>query len=217
MLGGLILLVIWLSGPGQPLNPLFATDTPTPTVTFTPSLTPLPSETPTITPTATETATMTPSAPFPYTVQEGDSLAVIVDKYGLGENGINLLLQLNPYNETDGSGIDPTTQIVYPGQQITVANPGMEPITATPVPPDLPRGTRIEYTVESGDTLAVIASKFNSTEEAIINITQNDLDDPNAIFVGQLLIIPVNMVTPTATRSPSSTPSTPVTPTTATP
>jgi LysM repeat protein len=84
----------------------------------------------------------------------------------------------------------------------------MELPTATPIPPDLPRGTRIDYVVESGDSLALIASKFNSTEEAILAIEENALEDPNAIFVGQLLVIPVNLVTPTATRPPTSTPAT---------
>ncbi len=211
VLGGLVLMGFWLSQPGKALNALFATDTPTPTLTFTPSITPLPSDTPTITPTATQTTTVTPSAPFTYTVQEGDSLAVIVQKFGLDENGIKLILILNPFNPDTGTGIDPTTQIVYPGLQLTIPNPGMELPTATPIPPNLPRGTKIEYTVESGDSLALIASKFNSTEEAIIK--ENNLADPNAINVGQLLVIPVNLVTPTATRPPTSTPATPSAPT----
>ena len=33
---GIILLVIWLTGPSKPLNTFFATETPTPTMTFTP-------------------------------------------------------------------------------------------------------------------------------------------------------------------------------------
>jgi LysM repeat protein len=210
VLAGLGLLVFWLSGPSRPLNSLFATDTPTPTITLTPSLTPLPTETPTVTTTPTETATATASAPFTYTVQEGDSLAVIADKFGLGENGIKLTLLLNPFSENTGTGIDPGTQIVYPGQQLLIPNPGMELPTATAIPPNLPRGTPIDYTVESGDSLAAIASKFNSTEEAILAIEDNNLDDPNSIFIGQLLRIPVNLVTPTATRPPTSTPSTPV-------
>ena len=217
VLGGLALLTVWLSGPDRPLNALFATDTPTPTATFTPSTTPTPSNTPTVTPTATQTATPTASAPFTYTVQEADSLDVIARKFGLGETGIKLILLLNPFSENTGTGIDPTTQIVYPGQQITVPNPGMPLPSATPVPPDLARGTRIDYTVESGDTLALIASKFNSTEAAILAIAENGLDDPNSIDVGQLLIIPVNLVTPTATRPPTSTPATPLASATSTP
>ena len=79
--------------------------------------------------------------------------------------------------------------------------------TSTPIPANLPRGTKVDYIVQSGDTLAGIASLFNSTEEDIIK--ENNITDPNAIQVGQLLIVPVNMVTPTPTRPPTSTPITP--------
>jgi LysM repeat protein len=65
----------------------------------------------------------------------------------------------------------------------------------------------LTYTIQAGDTLAGIASLFNSTVDDII--TENKLEDPNAIFVGQQLIIPANMVTATATRPPTSTPITP--------
>lgn len=210
ILAGLALLIIWLAGPSKPLNGLFATDTPTPTITPSPTNTLPPTETPTITSTATLTPTLTPSAPFLYTVQEGDSLTVISDKFGLGDKGIPLLLLLNPYDAKTGIGIDPATQIVYPGQQITVPNPGMPLPTATPIPPNIPRGTKVDYVVQAGDSLAGIASKFNSTVDDIVKT--NNLQDANAIFVGQLLQIPVNLVTPTATRPPTSTPRTPGTP-----
>jgi LysM repeat protein len=207
VLGGLALLVVWLSGPNRPLNALFATATPTPTITSTPTVTPTVTETPTITPTTTNTSSPTPSAPFNYTVQEGDSLAVIVERFNLGEDGIKLTLMLNPFNPDTGTGIDPTTQIVYPGLILLLPYPGMPLPTSTPVPPNLPRGTKIDYIIEPGDTLAGIASTFNSTEEEIIK--ENNIEDPNAIQVGQLIVIPVNLVTPTATRPPTSTPVTP--------
>lgn len=205
---GVILLVIWVTGPSKPLNTLFATETPTPTLTFTPTITALPTETPTITPTFTETPTVTQSAPYTYVVQEGEYLATIVEQENLGEHGIALILLLNPFDEDTFAGIDPATQIVYPGQEILLPYPGMELPTATPIPSDLSRGTEVEYTVQPGDTLAGIASLFNSTVEEIID--ENNLEDPNAIFVGQLLIIPVNLVIPTATFPPTSTPLTPV-------
>jgi LysM repeat protein len=211
-----ILLIVWLTGPSKPLEALFATETPTPTMTFTPTVTFTPTETPTITSTPTETTTSTPSAPFSYTVLEGDSLFAIVEKFNLGDDGIQLILMLNPYNAETGTGVDPATLNLIPGEVLTLPYPGMPLPTSTPIPADLPRGTKIDYTVEPGDTLALIAAKFNSTEEDII--AENELEDPNAIFAGQLLVIPVNMVTPTATRPPTSTASTPVTPTpTATP
>lgn len=208
VLVGVILLVIWATGPNRPLNSLFATETPTPTLTYTPTVTFTPTETPTITATFTETPTATPDAPFEYTVQEGESLASLAEQFGLGDDGIALIILLNPYDEDTGIGINPATAIVYPGQVLLIPNPGMDLPTATPIPPDLPRGTKIDYTIQAGDTLAGIAGKFNSTVDDIIK--ENELEDPNAIFVGQQLTIPVNLVTPTATRPPTSTPLTPV-------
>jgi LysM repeat protein len=200
---GIILLVVWLTGPSKPLATLFATETPTPTLTYTPTVTFTPTETPTITATFTETPTPTRNAPYTYTVQEGDFLATIVENQNLGDDGVALILLLNPYNEETGSGIDPTTQIIYPGQEILLPYPGMPLPTATPIPADLQRGTKLTYTVQAGDTLAGIAALFNSTVDDII--TENDLDDPNAIFVGQQLTIPTNLVTATATFPPTST------------
>jgi LysM repeat protein len=142
-----------------------------------------------------------------YIVQEGDFLATIAENENLGPDGIALILLLNPYNETTGDGIDPTTQIVYPGQEILLPNPGMELPTATPIPADLGSGTILTYSIQAGDTLAGIAALFNSTVDAIIE--ENELEDPNAIFVGQQLDIPVNLVTATATFPPTSTPLTP--------
>ncbi len=207
VLGGLAVLIYWLSQPGKPINLMFATETPTPTATFTPTNTNTPTPTFTETPSPTVTPTPTFSAPFTYTVEDGDSLAVIAEKFTLGDDAIQLILLLNPYNAETGLGIDPTTQIVIPGQVILLPNPDMQLPTSTPIPPDLPRGTLIEYTVQSGDSLAVIADIFNSTVDAIIE--ENKLDNPNALFVGQILQIPVNLVTPTATRPPTSTPITP--------
>ena len=206
VLAGVALLVIWLTGPSKPLSTIFATETPTPTLTFTPTSTLVPTDTPTITPTATQTATGTPSAPFLYTVQQGDSLQLISDKHNLGDDGIPLILMLNPLRP-DGTGIDPTTQVIYPGQQIYLPNPDLKLPTATPIPANLPPGTKLNYVVSSGDSLAGIAAKFNSTVEDIVK--QNKLTDANSIFVGQTLVISANLVTPTATRPPTSTPRTP--------
>jgi LysM repeat protein len=213
ILAGLALLTIWLTGPTKPLDAIFATHTPTPTMTSTPTVTPPPTATPTITPTASQTATLTPSAPFLYTVQEGDSLAAISTKYNLGDDGIALIQMLNPYSTTTGTGINGTT--VYPGQQIFIPNPDLKLPTPTPIPPNLAKGTVVDYMVQSGDSLAGIASKFNSTVADIVKL--NTLADANAIYVGQLLKVPVNLVTPTATRPPTSTPRTPVPPGTPTP
>jgi LysM repeat protein len=52
-----------------------------------------------------------------------------------------------------------------------------------------------------GDSLASIAAEFFSTEAAIIEA--NDILDPNQIFAGQLLIVPVNLITITPGPSPT--------------
>ena len=56
------------------------------------------------------------------------------------------------------------------------------PRTPTPVP------TQRRYVVREGDTLSAIATRFNVSEQAIQQA--NGLANPNAIFVGQELIIP---------------------------
>lgn len=211
VLGGVILLIAWLNGPSKPVNTFFATETSTPTLTFTPTSTSTPTETPTVTSTATITPTATFSTTFTYTVEAGDYLALIVEKFNLGDDGVAWILLLNPYGgiNKDGYpiGVDPQTQNILPGQVLLLPPPGAPYPTATPVPANLPKGQKVEYTVQSGDSLARIAALFNSTIEVII--AENKITDPNAIKVGDLLIIPVNMVTPTATRPPTSTPVTP--------
>jgi LysM repeat protein len=211
VLGGVILLIAWLAGPSKPINTFFATETPTPTLTFTPTNTSTPTMTSTATETATITATPTFSTSFNYTVQDGDYLALIVEKYNLGDDGVAWILLLNPYGGTSDSGfpigVDPATQNILPGQVLLLPAPGAPLPTATLIPADLPRGTKLDYTVQSGDTLAGIAALFNSTEEEIIK--ENAIVDASKIFVGQQLVIPANLVTATPTRPPTSTPITP--------
>lgn len=197
---GVILLVVWLMGPEQPLGAMFTTNTPTVTVTSTPTSTNTPTMTATVTETATITLTPTPSEPFPYTIVENDTLPAIAERFNLGDDGVLLLLDYNPIiMENDG--------IYFVGQTITIPPPGTLRATATPIPPNLPRGTKVEYSVLPGDTVAAIAAKFNSRVDDII--AENKLENANALLVGQVLRIPVNLVTATATLPPTSTPVTP--------
>lgn len=190
VLGGLYLIIGWLSGGGLGAFSLFATDTPTPTETPTPSNTPTITPTPTITETPTLPSTPTASAPFLYTVEVGDTLSSIADKFQVQ---FIIIMALNGLNNDS---------VLLSGQQIIIPDPNMAMPEPTPLPEGLRRGTEIEYLVLPGDVLAVIANRFLSTEDAIIEA--NDLDNPNNIFVGQLLLVPVNLVT--ATPGPSPTP-----------
>lgn len=198
---GLILLIYWLTRPDQPLGQYFATDTPTATVTSTATGTSTPTLTPTITETPTVTVTATPSEPFPYTIQEGDSLEGLSQRFNLGPEGPQLIYYENQ------ELLEPSGGVIFVGQTILIPLPGSVLPTTTPIPPNLPRGTLIEYTVLPGDTLAGIAVRFNSIVEDII--AENELADPNALGAGDVLQIPVNLVTPTATLPSTSTPVTP--------
>ncbi len=188
---GIFLIVLWLtSGGGPSLPAIGATDTPTVTDTNTPLP---PTDTPTVTLTATITETPTPEGPITYVVQEDDTLSSIAEQFGVD---LDLLLAYNP----DLADAD----TLFIGQEIVVPPPDAELPTATPLPATLLPGQEIEYRVRSGDTLASIAAEFNSTVEAIVE--RNDLENPNDIFAGQVLIIPVNIVTPTPTLPPTITP-----------
>ncbi len=186
---GLFVTGTWVSagGPGA----LFPSDTPTPTFTLTPS------NTPTITPTFTETpipATPTASQPFPYTVQSGDTIVAISQQFGLDPvNGPIIIMLLNGLNNDS---------VLSVGQELIIPDPNMDIPTPTALPEGLRRNDEIQYFVLPGDTLAAIAAQFSSTQDAIINA--NNLDNPNNIFAGELLIVPVNLVT--ATPGPSLTP-----------
>ena len=57
-----------------------------------------------------------------------------------------------------------------------------------PTVPPAPSPEVISYTVRAGDTLAKIATQFGVTVEEIVEA--NDIEDPNRIEVGQVLIIP---------------------------
>ncbi len=94
--------------------------------------------------------------------------------------------------------IDPGSLFV--GQELVIPPLDARLPTATPLPPNLRPGTLIPYVVQFGDTLELIAAKFNSTAEAIAD--RNDIENANEIAIGQVLQIPVNLVTPTPSLTP---------------
>jgi uncharacterized protein YkwD len=198
---GFILLVVWLTRPGQPLGQYFATETPTATLTFTPTNTSTPTVTPTITETPTVTITPTQSGPVDYVIQEGDSLEAIAQKFNLGSDGVLLIYYANLDKMKANNGV------IFVGQTITIPPPGSVLPTSTPIPANLGRGTKVEYQVLPGDTLAGIAVRFNSLADEIIK--ENNITDANALQAGQILQIPVNLVTATPTLPATSTPITP--------
>lgn len=194
---GIAILVIWFTGPNRPAIALFASPTPTATLTFTPTPT-VPTATPTLTateaPTATVTISPTPSGPFEYTVKEGDTCWDIAANFKID---VMVMLALNNFA--------PNTCPIQANQKILIPSPDQELPTATPLPANIPAGTKIEYIVQLNDSLVGIAAKFNTTTQAIMAVKDNNLTDQSKLIAGQKLIIPVNLITRTPTKAPTAT------------
>ncbi len=77
------------------------------------------------------------------------------------------------------------------GNNATALSPAGETtlVVPTTVPVPEPTATPTTYVVQSGDTLGVIAERYELAVEDLM--AANGLTDPNALSVGQLLIIPV--------------------------
>ena len=103
---------------------------------------------------------------FFYTVVAGDTLFSIAARFN---TTVGAILQANP-------GLDPNRLFV--GQRICI-----------PAPQPVPCPGGFFYTVVAGDTLFAIATRFNTTVNAILQA--NPGVDPNRLFVGQQLCIPV--------------------------
>ncbi len=195
---GIIILVAWFSKSGGGPAALFATDTPTVTLTYTPTpVTPTATWTVTITPTITETPTpsltATQAGPMQYTVKENDTCWGIAQQFKVD---LLVLLAVNNFA--------PNTCPIKMNDLILIPLPGQVLPSPTALPSDIAPGTKIEYYVQTGDTLAIIADRYGSTVQRIMQ--ENGLKDANTIQVGQKLIIPVRIVTATPTPKPTFTP-----------
>jgi LysM repeat protein len=189
---GLVLVVVaaFNNGPGLGLQ-----KTATPTASATSTITPTPTVA-TATGTEAETATITPSpGPSPtatqtvYTVESGDTLFSIAAKF---KANVCILMAVNNI-------VDPSVLAV--GQKLVIPSPDTQLPTSTALPTGLPRGARLNYVVQCGDTLESIAAKFNSTGDDIAKL--NNIKNPLSIQIGQTLIVRVNIATPTPTSTAS--------------
>ncbi|MBE2184063.1 MAG: LysM peptidoglycan-binding domain-containing protein [Anaerolineae bacterium] len=192
-------------------------NTPTLVATVIPSETPIPSDTPV--PTQTFTPSPMPTIDntlFPgryvYTVQSGDTVAAIAAAFnssvdaiisanGLGPNGLIFVgqqlvvpvgLPFTPPPQPTGA---PPTAVV-----ITSTTAAPAPTVAPPQPPQVNTTT---YVVRPGDTLFWIAVRHNTTVNHLA--TLNNISNPNLIFAGQRLLVPVNtaQAVPTAVVIPT--------------
>lgn len=100
-----------------------------------------------------------------YTVQRGDTLSKIASKYG------TTYQILANYNHIANPNI------IFVGQQIKIPNGSSAQSQIS----------QITYTVQKGDTLSKIASKYGTTYQKIAS--DNGISNPNLIYPGQRLII----------------------------
>lgn len=166
--------------PGQRLTipvPGAATSTPTTTPTqppATPTVPPAttPVSTPDGTPAATPSATAT-AGPKYHTVELGDTLAKIARAYGVTSAAI---VEANSLASAD---------LIYVGQRLLIPEAGgTSSKSGTPIP--LPTPTI--HVVQPGDTLSVIAKRYGTTVDRLVEI--NGLGSPDKLRVGMRLLIP---------------------------
>ncbi|MDU5083353.1 MAG: LysM peptidoglycan-binding domain-containing protein, partial [Bacillota bacterium] len=134
--------------------------------------------------TTTPPPTRCPSGSFAYTIKSGDTLYKLAITHN---TTVEAIMAINP-------GINPNNLQI--GQVICI--PGS---TTTPPPTRCPSGT-FAYTIRSGDTLFMLARRFNTTVEAIMAV--NPGIDPNNLQIGQVICIP-GATPPPPTRCPSGT------------
>ncbi len=118
-----------------------------------------------------------------YTIQSGDTLAGIADRFGTTAETI---AEVNDI-------ADPTQLEV--GQVLTI--PGVAPetqevlgATAEPPPPPEPAAEGATYTVQSGDNSSDIADSFGITLEEMAAANNTTIDDLRDLTVGDVLVIP---------------------------
>jgi peptidoglycan endopeptidase LytF len=112
-----------------------------------------------------------PLGTFAYTVQPGDSMFLIAQRFGVS---LNALIQANPQI--------PNPNLIFPGQIVCV------PITSKT--PRCPAGT-FAYTVQSGDTMFNIARRFGVSLDDLIRANPQ-IPNPNLIKPGQIVCVPTS-------------------------
>ena len=153
------------------------TETPTATPDSTTSPTPSPTPTPAATPTPTP-------APQTYTVQPGDTLLGIAERFGI------------TVEDLQGKNDLPDPNNIFVGQKLELPQPGERLQVDTPAAGG--GATDDVYVVKAGDTLYAISQDLDVTVEDLAEI--NEITDPSQLFVGRRLLIPERRITPPTVR-----------------
>ena len=168
------------------------TQGPTPTNTATVTTTPTETPTSTIVPSPTE------QPPFEHTIASGDTCISIALFYKVS---VQSIISLN--------SLPVACDNLFIGQKIKVPYPTPTPLpvaTATLEPAEATRSAcdKVEYTVQSGDTLAIIAANYQVSQDAIKEFNGLTTD---TVYIGTTIQIPLCMRA--ATPGPTPTPTIP--------
>jgi lysozyme len=114
---------------------------------------------------------------FIYIVAHGDTLKGLATRFG---TTVDALLAANK-DITNAN-------VIYEGQLLTVY------VSPTTPPPTTPPASGQSYYVKKGDTLRIIAAKFNTTVDAILKVNPK-ITNQNVIYVGQAITLPSGLST----------------------
>lgn len=165
---GAVIVFFSVSGTFEPTATPTATLTPTVAPTFTASITPTITDTPGPSPTPTERPVLT------YTVEAGDSLFSIADKFQIS---VDQLVAANSL----------ASQNIVVGQVLTIPPPSYPVPTLTPLPTGLSVNAKLFHTVKPGDTLFGIANTYQTTVDSILARNEDIITDPDNLPVGAVL------------------------------
>ena len=104
-----------------------------------------------------------------YTVQRGDTLSKIAREYNVT---VAHIVELNDITNPN---------LIYPGEKLRITESDVANLNP------IPQNSYSTYTVRSGDTLSRIARRFGVSVNYIV--TANNIQNPNLIFPGQILIV----------------------------
>ncbi len=123
----------------------------------------------------------------------GSSVPAIIEANGLNENALIFVGQrlIVPVKVPPAATIAPTDVLPTPIPLTPTA-------TITPVPADVTDGS--VYIVQPGDTLFLIARRFNTTVATLAQM--NGIVNINSILVGQRLTLPTDSIALTPTAAP---------------
>ncbi|MCL6559328.1 MAG: LysM peptidoglycan-binding domain-containing protein [Firmicutes bacterium] len=114
-----------------------------------------------------------------YVIQPSDSLSIIAARFGVT---VEAIVRANP--------ILAGQNFIYPGQIIFIPLTGCVPV---------PRNAL--YIVQPGETLSAIALRFNLPVGELLKLNPL-ITNPNLIFPGQIINLPVSAVTPVLPPTP---------------